>query len=105
MFGASQKRRYNSLLIIVVFGRRVVEIEGAEAAAVGAGERNGVWRVHSLDGMPEDAVEKIVVVEVGSAEAPVVFLVRSDPVPEKHFANKMSDGTVGNDRDPSTGSG
>jgi hypothetical protein len=83
----------------------VVEVERAEAAAMRPGKGDGVRRVHSLDGMPEDAVEKIVVIEVGSAEAFVVFLVRSDPVPEKYFANKMSDGTVGNDRDPSTGSG
>ncbi len=35
----------------------------------------------------------------GSAEAFVIFLVGSDPMPEKHLANEMSDGTVGNDRD------
>src|ERR1041385_3239337 len=67
--------------VVIGGGGGELETQGAEAFAVSAGVGGGVRRVDAFDGVPEDAVEGVVVVEVGRVEAhggeffgPVQFL-------------------------------
>jgi hypothetical protein len=55
--------------IIIAFGGDELQAQGAQSLAVGDGQRGGIWRVNALDGVPEDAVKGIAVVQIRLVEA------------------------------------